>query len=214
MFICQRHFAEDQYHRHDNKCTLVPGAIPALNLPVKSIPSSSFASKPRKSADAILDKKSSHASFLEPPGLVEQEFEYYKSFGEFATRARALKLAVWNISTDLSSSLSFTFADHVHMVPKYEIHVEEDLSFAVRMLLWSLPASHALYTDNQRSVRYITISNLIKSTISLEICPGLPRQFSFLTCFFQTSCFPKLTFQQVKCSNFDFQAYSLRYLVA
>ena len=142
---------------------MVSGAIPALNLPVKSIPSSSPASKPRKSADAILDKKSSHASFLEPSGLVEQEFEYYKSFGEFATGARALKLAGWNVPTDLSSSFSFPFADHVHMVPKYEIHVEEDLSFTVRMLLWSL-----LYTENRRSVRYITISNLIKSTISLE----------------------------------------------
>ena len=96
----------------------LPGAIPALNLPVKSIPSSSPASKPCKSADAILDKKSSHASFLEPSGLVEQQFEYYKSFGEFATRARALKLAGWNIPTDLSSSFSFPFADHVHMVPK------------------------------------------------------------------------------------------------
>ena len=58
-----------------------------------------------------------------------------------------------------------------------EIHVEEDLSFTVCMLLLSLPASHALYTENQRSVRYITISNLIKSTVSLEICPGLPSQF-------------------------------------
>ena len=35
LFICQRHFAEDQYHRHDNKCTLIPGALPTLNLPFK-----------------------------------------------------------------------------------------------------------------------------------------------------------------------------------
>ena len=42
LFICQRHFAEDQYHRHNNKCTLIPGALPTLNLPIKSIHSSSL----------------------------------------------------------------------------------------------------------------------------------------------------------------------------
>ena len=63
LFICQRHFAEDQYYRHDSKCTLNPGAIPTLNLPIKSIPSSSSAVKPRKSADSIQEKKTLHAKF-------------------------------------------------------------------------------------------------------------------------------------------------------
>eukprot|EP00794_Sanderia_malayensis_P002699 gene2699-3120_t len=177
LFICQRHFAEDQYHRHGSKCTLVPGVIPTLNLPIKSIPSSSSAVKPRKSADAILEKKSLHASYSEPVGLVDQPVECYQSFYEFSTRANTLKLTGWNTSNDVSNILSFSFADQVHMVPKYEIHVEEDLSFTVRMLLWSLPATHALYTANQRSVKYITISNLIKLTTALQICPGLPNQF-------------------------------------
>ena len=106
----------------------------------------------------------------------DQPTECYKSFDEFSTRANALKLTGWNIN-NVNNILSFSFADQIHMVPKYEIHVEEDLSFTIRMLLWSLPASHDLYTLNQRSLRNITISNLIKSTTSLQICPGLPHQF-------------------------------------
>ena len=35
LFICQRHIREDQYHRHDTRCTLVPGQLPSLNLPTK-----------------------------------------------------------------------------------------------------------------------------------------------------------------------------------
>ena len=41
LYICQRHFTEDQYYRHETKVTLNPGVILSLNLPQKSHPSSS-----------------------------------------------------------------------------------------------------------------------------------------------------------------------------
>ena len=50
LFICQRHYREDQYYRHDVRVTLEPGAIPTLNLPVKCFASSSSLSKPRDSS--------------------------------------------------------------------------------------------------------------------------------------------------------------------
>ena len=153
LFTCQRHFAEDQYHRHDNKFTLIPGALPTLNLPIKSIPSSSSTVKPRKSADAIQEKKSLHASFVP---VNDQPAECYKSFDEFSTRANALKLTAWNISNNVNNILSFSFADQIHMIPKYEIYLEEDLSFNICVLLWRLPASHDLYTLNHRSVGLAT----------------------------------------------------------
>ena len=53
LFICQQNFMEDQFHQHENNCTLVPGAIPAFNIPIQSIPSSTITKGPRESASAI-----------------------------------------------------------------------------------------------------------------------------------------------------------------
>ena len=38
LFICQRHFSEDQILRLDTRATLKPGEIPTFNLCVKSFP--------------------------------------------------------------------------------------------------------------------------------------------------------------------------------
>ena len=40
LYVCQRHFTTDQFYRHESKCTLNPGVISTLNLPIKSLPSS------------------------------------------------------------------------------------------------------------------------------------------------------------------------------
>ena len=56
LYICQRHFIEDQYYRHETKVTLNPGVIPSLNLPQKSHPSSTI-TKPRHSAEEIQQKR-------------------------------------------------------------------------------------------------------------------------------------------------------------
>ena len=62
LYICQRHFTEDQYYRHETKVTLNPGVIPSLNLPQKSHPSSSTITKPRNSAEVIQQKKDTFLS--------------------------------------------------------------------------------------------------------------------------------------------------------
>ena len=57
LFICQRHFREDQILRHDCRATLKPVEIPSLNLPIKRFTSSSSSIvKPRGSAGSILEK--------------------------------------------------------------------------------------------------------------------------------------------------------------
>ena len=63
------------------------------------------------------------------------------------------------------------------MVPKYEIYVDENLTFMIRVLLWSVSSSHQLYYMNQSSVKNITISKLINAVKSFNICPGVSDQF-------------------------------------
>lgn len=79
IYICEKHFSEDQINRnHSSRTTLVPGAIPTINLPIKSFPSSSTSSKPRQSAQSILQKK------IEPVENVITD--RYKSFTDFISK--------------------------------------------------------------------------------------------------------------------------------
>ena len=100
-----------------------------------------------------------------------------KSFSEFSIRILGLKLNDWNIH-NAGKYISCTFSDNIHMVPKYEIYVDENLSFTLRVLLWSVPASHDLYTSNQFSMKNITLSHLINNIKLYSICPGLNNQFA------------------------------------
>ena len=77
-----------------------------------------------------------------------------------------------------SNNLLFTHHDGVHSVPKIEIYVDDQLNFALRCLLWSLPAKHELYCSYNKSVKNITISNLLHHVSSLKLCSGLSNQYS------------------------------------
>ena len=147
LFICQRHFREDQILRHDCRATLKPGEIPSLNLPIKSFPSSSSIVKPRESAGSILEKKSSCSPCEAPTPTV-----FYKSFLEFLNRVKLLKLTGWEVSTT-DKTAHFTFNDEIHSVPKYEIHVDENLSFIIHILLWTIPSNHEIYSSYGSSLK-------------------------------------------------------------
>ena len=175
LFICQRHFRDDQYYRHDTKCTLNPGVIPTLNLPQKSHPPSSTVSKPRDSADIINQKRSLNAATATEYKIND----CYSSFSEFKTRVESLKLNGWQVTSQ--NKLVFTHHDGVHSVPKFEIYVDDQLNFALRCLLWNLSAKHELYCSYNKSVKNITISNLlhhVSSLKSLKLCSGLSNQYS------------------------------------
>ena len=170
LFICQRHFTEDQILRHDTRVTLKPGVMPTLNLPVKSFPPSS--SKPRESAGNIFEKKSlCNEARCETPTMC------YKTFMEFLNRVKLLKLVGWEVSTT-DKTANFKFNDGIHSVPKYEIHVDEHLSFIIRVMLWTIPSNHQIYSAYGSSLKNITVSNLIKYLLELNICPGLPNNYA------------------------------------
>ena len=101
---------------------------PSLNLPVKSIPSST--PKPRESSNSVLLKRSLPAI----EGDTDRSTECYKSFAEFNSRISTLKLKGWQINS-LDNVTHITQNDQIHSVPKYEIFVNDQLSYTVRVLL-------------------------------------------------------------------------------
>ena len=102
-----------------------PGEIPELNLPTKGFPSIPF--QPRVFA-SITKRKCLELSSQSSPTLSSS---VYKSFGEFKDRICLLKLPTsWSLVIS-DNKVVFTSKDNIHMVPDFEIHVNEDLTFCV-----------------------------------------------------------------------------------
>ena len=93
LYICQHHYREDQILEHATRKTVKPGEIPELNLPIKSFPSSSTSTKPRESADTILQKRLSSLESCTTDIITE----CYQSFPEFISRIQSLKLLNWEL---------------------------------------------------------------------------------------------------------------------
>ena len=171
LFICQKHFTSDQYFDHGSRVTLNPGAIPTMNLPQKSHPSSVSTTKCRDSTISLQQKRESYV-------LSEIKVKTaYKSYEDFKSRVASLKLNGWQTSSH-ENYMSFFYYDQIHSVPKYEIYVDECLSYSLRCLLWSIPKKHELYHMFNNSVENTTIYNLCSLLSSSKLCPGLTENFS------------------------------------
>ena len=158
VFICQRHFREDQYQRHESRVTLNPGEVPTLNLPVKSFTTTTTQSAPRESFTSVLQKRSLCNNEDSP-----QQHECYKSFSELSNRVKSLKLEGWQW-TSFQDHLKFFNIVDTFAVPKYEIFVDQELEFTIRIFLWKLPSNHDIYNTYNKSLKSETISELLKLT--------------------------------------------------
>ena len=58
------------------------------------------------------------------------------------------------------------------LIPKFEIVVDESLGFTVKVFGAYLVDDHPLYTENLRSMRNVTISNLVNGLEKYKLCDG------------------------------------------
>ena len=69
----------------------------------------------------------------------------YKSFDDFTKRILKLSLGdCWKISLDDKFAV-ITRNSPEHILPKYEIYVDELLDYCIRIFGWMLPIDHLLY---------------------------------------------------------------------
>ena len=81
--------------------------------------------------------------------------------------------------------------DKLRVVPVYEIFVDESLAFTVRVFMWLLPDDHDLYVTHKRSMRNVTLSNLISVLENYNICTGITNKSVTRTGCFIKHCIPR-----------------------
>ena len=164
-------------------------ALPSLNLPEKSIPSSSLL--PRSTS--AIEKREEHASSvsLQSPATASS---IYKSLAEFLQRIGKLKLgACWHIESS-ESLVTISSYSSEYLLPKFEIFVECSLRFSIRVFGWMLTEDHDIYDKYERSFANVSLTSIIQELQQYTFCNGIdipdssvafqrhviPRKFFFL----------------------------------
>ena len=90
---------------------------------------------------------------------------------EFKKRISSLKLPDdWQISDKQNHVFQKRKSYEISSV---DIHVGEDLEIIIRVFSWSIPLDHEIYTKYKKTMKNITLSNLIKVTSYYNICSGI-----------------------------------------
>ena len=140
------------------------GVLPSQNLPTKSYLSSSKKEIPR------------------PVRSVVQEFvptkahSYYQNLQDVKNRVGKLVLKEWSI-TITANSVSLTKYQCPYLLPKFEVIIDESLAYTISVFKWYLPDDHFLYKDFKRTVRVVTVSDLLRNLERSHICKGHRQDF-------------------------------------
>ena len=60
-----------------------------------------------------------------------------------------------------------------YIIPKYEVIIDDSLEFTVVVFNWILPENHLIYKNNCRTMRNVTVSQLVHEIQSYNFCTGI-----------------------------------------
>ena len=143
------------------KKKLKQGAIPVLNM-LQKLHTKVVTPRPVRVRPTVDPKK---------------EKSYYKSLTDLIGKIKTLKdLDHWSLlvlenEVILRKITQFT-------LPYLEIIIDDGLGFTVKVFGWFLPENHELYKKNKRSMKNITVSNLVNACERYVLCNGTKPDLS------------------------------------
>lgn len=140
--------------------------------------------EPRSSAKSIAAKRE-----ISTPTL--QHSACYSTFRELTERTLKLKLDGWQVDTTVESFIRVSKNVAEYLLPQYELFIDDSLSFTVRFYGWNLPHDHDFYIVYKRSMRNVTVSNLIAALTKRYVCPGIDNEFAAKSGAIIHHCIPK-----------------------
>ena len=81
----------------------------------------------------------------------------------------------WNIVTQ-DDRITMQKMKLPYLLPQYEIVVDDSLGFTLSIFHWLLPDDHELYKKHHRSVKQLSIQQLIEEIKSYNICNGVTNE--------------------------------------
>ena len=157
LYICERHFSREQIWKYPFRKVLKDGALPSLNLPEKVLLHQNHHTITRPTSSIQKREEHLESATLSPP----PPSYIYKEFQDFKDRTIKLSLNdLWQF--ELSENLVIaTFKSTNHVLPKFEVFIDNTLTFSLRVYGWVLPQNHELYSKFNKSFHNVTFSNFV-----------------------------------------------------
>ena len=132
-----------------------------MNLPKKIHPPQSESRTPRRELERVIEE-----------GPIPSRTPTYQSLDELSKRVQKLTIKEWNVEYG-TSEITLTKKTAELTFKEIQVKVDDGLGFSISVYGWPLPPTHQLYKDNYRSLKYVTISQLLNEISSLNICHGV-----------------------------------------
>ena len=163
MYMCERHFREEdvEYTATGIK-VLKLQALPALNFPEKSLETPN-----------VIERRQVRRKLEEQCSVTKQNL--YNNYPELGKRVKKCKLESWKIDISEQHIKLQKFTDP-YIIPQFDIVIDDGLEFAIVVFGWLLPCHHQIYKKYFRSIRNITVSNLLLEIESCNVCDGLAEK--------------------------------------
>ena len=133
---------------------------------------------PTRSNDAVAEKfrpakkeRLQRTVVIDRPLIPDSRRFCYRSFDEVAERAKKLVLRDWNLICS-ESKIQISKYEVPYLMPKFDIFIDSSLAFSLLVFGWLLAEDSSIYKDYTRSLRNITISDLIKRIEGQVLCQG------------------------------------------
>ena len=136
--------------------------MPTINLPIKSHEKITT-TEPRRVL--TYDRE------LPPPKEIKL---YYKNLKDLQQKTSNLKFNGWRIDVN-EKKIAYKFFMSPYLLPKYEIVIDENFGFNIIVFGWLLPDDHIIYKKYFRSMKNITVSELMKSLSPFKFCCGIDK---------------------------------------
>ena len=131
-------------------------------------PISSSSTIVRPSTVSLIQKR----QLSEVSHIPEKKLLCYKSFEEFKKRILLLSLKGWSIQSH-DSYVVIQKVNSSFVIPEFEVYVDVDLKFSLRIFGWFLKQNQNIYLKYRHSLENITLSNLIYLIESFVISDGV-----------------------------------------
>ena len=144
------------------KKKLIPPALPTLNMPQK-MHTKETVSRPHRS---IVQENL--------PDVLENR-SYYNDLSDVIKWVVNLdSLTNWDTKVSPSEVALSKSSQYLKLLlPELTILIVDGLGFTIKVYNCLLPEDHNIYRDNRRSLKNITVSDLVKTIEKLNICPGI-----------------------------------------
>lgn len=147
------------------KKELIKGALPSQNVPVRDSDLSKRTKKKERVPRSVV---------CDRPLITDSRKNCYQDFKELTTRLQKLVLKDWCVLSS-SNQIHLRKFEVPFITPRLEIRIDDSLAFTLIVFGWFLPEDHILHKCVKRSLRNVTISNLLIEIDIYEICTGHPE---------------------------------------